>query len=442
MLEILLVTVYAALALTIFGGRGMLAVLALVAYLVVYDYAFLNLEAALGRPVIAAKTFSEVLLVAAAVTVFAIQIRRRSWRRLDFVVIGALAVVTVTGLVGARAEVVAALEDYRVLMAPLVLAALLSLAVQAQPHDARNLRRTLLALGVATILLASYQYLTFDGDLEAVWRHDFLLALNLKQDPDYPIRMLQYQIVRDGALRASSVFISAIDFSIFAASIGVLAFVNLVVRRRWSSGLLTALAVVGVLVSQVRIGFIVLGMGAFLTLAFGSRSRLVRTAALLSPLLAIAAIFAYIVLGGGLNDPSTLGRLPQYTYLLREFSATGSGFGSYRGRFDSYFIYAGLTLGAGVLLLALAIAWIGARLERVDRLLTVARAHPEHRVLARFALVQLLASVVVFSVHHTAGSVSYFLVFLLAMLASRLAPPTHAPRDATSRPPVPPPEVA
>jgi hypothetical protein len=420
MLELLFLVAYAALALTVIGGKGMPAILALIVYLVVYDYAFLNLEAAVGRSLIAAKTFSEVLLVTATLAVFVVQVRRRAWRRLDFVVMGVLVLLTVTGLLFAGTDVVTALEDYRVLLAPLVLATLLSLSVPLRPLDARNLRRTLLAVGAVTIVIAAIQYAAFDGDLEGVWRHDFLLALKLEQDPSYPTRLLQYQIVRDGALRASSVFVSAIDFSIFAASIGVLAFVGMVVRRRWTHGALVALAIVGVLVSQVRIGFIVLAMGAFLTLAFGTRSRLVRAAALMTPIAAIAAIFAYIVLGGGLNDPSTLGRLPQYAFLAQEFTVTGSGFGSYRGRFDSYFIYAGLTLGAGALVLGLAIVWLGARLERVDRVLAVAGADPEHRVLARFALVQLLGLTVVFSVHHTVGSVTYFLVFLLAMIASRL----------------------
>ena len=421
MIEIAFISVYLALALLLLEPRtAFLTVFPFVVYLVVYDYLFLHLEQSLGHPVILAKSFSEVLLVMSLVVVFVVQASRRVWRPHTFSLIGLLAVVTVTGLAVARAAPISALEDYRVLLAPIVLAGLLSLTVQPRPVDLRRLRMLLLGLGVVTVLIAAVQHATFDGDLTSTWRHDFLLALKLEQNPEYRPHMIQYSIVRDGSLRASSVFISAIDFSVFAAFFGILAFVSLVVRRRPEYLVWVGVAIVGVAVSQVRIGFIVLAFGCAVTLLLTSRWRGVRLAAMLSPLGVIATILAYVALGGGLNDPSSMGRLPQYAFFLDAFSVSGSGFGSYRGRFDSFFIYAGLTLGAGIVLLGLTIAWTATRLERVDRQLGVCRAHVEERIAVRFALVQLLSAIVVFSVHHTAGSVSYFLVFLLAFIAARI----------------------
>lgn len=421
MIEIAFLAVYLALALLLIQPRtALLAVLPFVAYLVAYDFLFLHLEQWLGRSLIPAKTFSEVLLVTSLVVVFAVQVRRRMWRPFDFGLIGLLAALTVIGLVVASEAPTTALEDYRVLLAPVVLALLLSLAVRPDPVGLRRLRALLLGLGVVTILLAVFQYATFDGDLRSTWRHDFLLALKLEQNPEYRPHMIQYSIVRDGALRASSVFISAIDFSVFAAFFGILAFVSLIHRRRPQYALWMAVSVLGVAVSQVRIGYIVLAFGWTLTLLLASRWRPFRVVVILSPLFVIAVILAYVELGGGLNDPSSIGRLPQYAYLLDHFTLTGSGFGSYKGRFDSFLIYAGMTLGAGALLLGLAIAWTAVRLERADRHLARRGGHVEKRILVRFALVQLLSAIVVFSVHHTVGSVSYFLVFLLAFIATRV----------------------
>ena len=423
MIEIAFLTVYLALALLLLLSRtAFLAVLPFVVYLVVYDYLFLHLEQWLGRPLIFAKTFSEVLLVASCVVVFAVQARRRVWTAYSFALIGLLAAVTLAGLAVAHAAPTSALEDYRVLLAPIVLAGLLSLTARPGPVDLRRLRVLLLGLGVVTVLIAVFQYATFDGELTNTWRHDFLLALKLEQNPEYRPHMIQYSIIRDGSLRASSVFISAIDFSVFAAFFGILAFVSLVFRRRPQYVLWMGLSVLGVAVSQVRIGYIVLAFGWAVTLLLASRWRPVRIAAMLSPLFVIAVILSYVGLGSGLNDPSSMGRLPQYAYLLSEFSFTGSGFGSYRGRFDSFLIYAGLTLGAGVVLLGLAIAWTAVRLEHVDRRLAQRGGHVEERIAVRFAFVQLLSAIVVFSVHHTAGSVSYFLVFLLAFIGARVVP--------------------
>jgi len=421
MIEIAFIAAYLALALLLIQPRtALLAVLPFVVYLVAYDYLFLHLEQWLGRSLVPAKTFSEVLLITSVVVVFAVQVRRRVWRALDFAFMGLLAVVTVVGLVVTRAAPTTALEDYRVLLAPVVLASLLSLSVRPDPVGLRRLRVLLLGLGAVAVLIAALQYATFDGNPQSTWRHDFLLALKLEQNPDYRPHFIQYSIVRNGALRASSVFISAIDFSVFAAFFGLLAFVSLVHRRRPIDALWMVASVLGVAVSQVRIGFIVLAFGWTLTLLLASRWRTIRASVLLSPLLAIVVILAYVALGGGLNDPSSMGRLPQYAFLLDEFSLGGAGFGSYKGRFDSFLIYTGLTLGAGALLWGLSIAWLALRLERADHHLMKRGGHVEERILVRFALVQLLSAIVVFSVHHTVGSVSYFLVFLLAFLATRV----------------------
>lgn len=432
MVEAVFIFVYAALALLLLTRRGIYTVLALLLYLVVYDFMFLNLEAFLERPLIAAKTFSEVLIVASLVTVFVIQIRSRRWTRLDFAVMGALAVLTSTGLAFAGSEVLAALEDYRVLLAPLLLAALLSLAVRPDPTAARKLRRFLLALGALVIVIGVVQFLSYDGDMTSVWRHDFLLELKLEQDPDYQPRMLQYQIVRGDHLRASSIFISAIQFSIFSAFIGVYAFIAWLFLRHPVHLLTWLLSLVGVTVSQVRVGFIVVALGMVLAVLLGFRSRLVRLAAMLVPAFAIVAIFGYVVIGGGLNDPSTLGRIPQYEQMFREFTLSGGGFGSYKGRFDSFVIYSALTLGAGFALLLSAMVLIAVRLERVDRAAKAAGLHPESVILTRFALVQLLVALVVFTIHHTAGSVTYFLVFLVAMLAARVSHAHLEPRAAAA----------
>ena len=423
MIEFAFIVVYAAFALLLLTRRGMYAVLALLLYLLVYDYVFLHLEMLLDRSLVAAKTFSEILLATSLLTVFVVQIRSRRWTRADFALVGVLAVVTVTGLTLARAELVATLEDYRVLAAPIVLAALLSLATRVQEADARRLRRLLLTAGAVIIVIGVVQFVTYDGDMASVWRHDFLLELKLEQNPDYQTRMLQYQIVRNDRLRASSIFISAIQFSIFSALIGVYAFVAWLFLRSPHLLLLTLLALVGVAVSQVRVGFIVVALGVLLAMMLGYPSRFVRYAAMVVPALAIATIFGYVVIGGGLNDPSSLGRIPQYEYLVREFSLFGSGFGSYKGRFDSFVIYSALTLGAGFALVVAALLLIAARLQRVDRALKRMGAHPELKILSRFALVQLLVAFVIFTIHHTAGSFTYFLVFLQALLAIRLAAP-------------------
>ncbi len=433
MIDALFVGVHALLALFLFARWNRVSViLAYLAYLIAYDYVFLHLEAWLDREVLVGKLLGEALLLSALATVGGRRFTSATWSGPQLMAGVAIAAAAAIGLATSRVAIGEAMIDARTLIAPLAIALLFSTAVRIGPNEARAVRRTLLALGVGVVAMGVAQFATFDGNLDSAWRYEFLLNLKLEQNPDYPEHLAQHSVIRHGMLRASGPFISAIEFSMFVASIGLLGFVGFVRLRKRRYLWIVVAAVVGIAVSQVRIGFFALALGMLLTVLFGFRTRIVRAVALAAPAVSIVAVFGYVIWGGGLNDPSTLGRIPQYALGLERMSLLGHGFGSYHGRFDSYYIYAGLTLGVGALLILAAVVGSVARLERVDRHGLFRHHDPEQATLVRYALVNTLVLFVVFSVHHTAGGMYYFMSFLLLFSALRAGrepsgapPPVH-----------------
>lgn len=420
MIDALFIGVHALLALFLFAGWNRISViLAFLTYLVAYDYVFLHLETWFNQQFLVGKLLGEFLLLSALATVGVRRFTSVTWSGPHLTAGVAIGTATMIGLATSHVAIFDALLDARVLITPVAVAVLFSTAVRIGRKEARSLRRTLLGLGVAVVAMGVAQFVSFDGSLVSSWRYEFLLRLKLEQNPDFPVHAIQYSIVRNGMLRASGPFISALDFSMFVASIGLLGFVSMMRLRKRRYGMILLVAVVGIAVSQARIGFVVLGLGMLLTVLFGFRNKAVRGIALMGPAFSILAVFGYMIWGGGLNDPSSLGRIPQYVFGLERMSAVGHGFGSYHGRFDSYYLYSGLTLGIGAVLILAAVLSAVVRLERHDRHCLLRSRDDEVATLVRFSLVNTLVLFVVFSVHHTAGSVYYFMSFLLPFLALR-----------------------
>lgn len=83
-------------------------------------------------------------------------------------------------------------------------------------NDGHNLLNYIAFLVVLNAVKAIYDYYSFNGLVESSWRYDFLIELNLRNNPDYESRMAVYQIVRNDNLRSSGLFVSALEFSFIA----------------------------------------------------------------------------------------------------------------------------------------------------------------------------------------------------------------------------------
>jgi len=183
----------------------------------------------------------------------------------------------------------------------------------------------------------------FIRDLKVLWFYDFVNQIN-------PIESARFNYIRDGSLRACGLFISPLIQSILLGFstliLALFTFKNPEKRNpAWFAALfLTNLF--GLMLCRTRIGWFVLMGGLILAITHLYYQRLTLYQSYLLPVILILGTL-FILLFGFTNDPSALGRIPQYKLLFTHFNFFGFGFGhpSTLTVYDSMYISAGLTFG-------------------------------------------------------------------------------------------------
>ena len=181
---------------------------------------------------------------------------------------------------------------------------------------------------IAMTLYAFYTYMMPASEYKALWHYEFVAAQ--KQEAGVIGRFIEYQFVRDGRIRASGFFVSAIEFSLFCVVAFTLSVSAAVAGARGLPRaaflLLAVFFVAGIYVSQVRAGLLSACLALLVVLAFHALKKL-RPAPFLALPIALATISLAIValLGAGV-DASTAGRIPHYAAFTSEFQFPGYGF--------------------------------------------------------------------------------------------------------------------
>ncbi len=423
MTNLIFLTVYFTSSFLLFFRKSrFVLVLLVLLYLLLYDFIFLQLEDWLAIDITLSKTFLEVLLIFLLLAVTFKHIKKQTIGIFDIQVFAIFLSLSVIGIFISSVPLSEALKDLRILLLPMILSFLLVSVIQAKEIKFKLLINAYIFLAILIMAFGFYEFFTFDGDYTKTWRYEQLLELKLEQNPEQSpelvAHLLANQFIRNGELRVASIFISALDYSLFLGFFSIFIINYFFVRKNLLYLILFFLTVFALYTTNVRTGFIILILGLFLSYSLSSRVRLLYKFSFILPILTIAFSFMYIILGGFLNDASSIGRLDQYSYLFKNLSVLGSGLGSYTARFDSFYIYIFLTFGTATLLFLYFFYIVISRLARSYSQLKKPGSNPLARFFVKFSLVYILVMLYVFTFQHTAGSVNYFLFYLFPLISS------------------------
>jgi hypothetical protein len=290
-------------------------------------------------------------------------------------------------------------------------------------------------LTILNTMLALYQYATFNGDAQSTWRYDFLVDARQNNETETEDRFVNYQIVRDGNLRASGVFVSALQYSYTAALSAVYAFVMLLstwkrkplIAIGYTSAL--ALLILGMLASQVRASLVIFFISSAAYFICTKRTNSTtsyssKKAFLLILCSYLGLLLTIFVFGANSLDASAAGRAPQYIKAISEFSIIGAGLGRYKGQFDSDIVFGALTFGA--LFLVIPILFVQ-QIKKFSLRKDASSDGCAQIVTFGFCIATAAASVSLFQ--HLSGTVFYYMVWIL--LAASTA---HQPKSTRMQP--------
>ncbi|SOB97695.1 hypothetical protein SAMN05877809_10218 [Rhodobacter sp. JA431] len=253
-----------------------------------------------------------------------------------------------------------------------------------------------------------------------LWFYDFVaerkLALNTAE------RLIQYQFLRDGSLRATGVLISSVEYSFLSALMAIVAFIGLV-RSKNNLQVLLLLCVLmanicAIFMSQTRSGLIlfIFATALYALARIFDLKNMIKLAWI--PGL-FAGLFLMIVAASpGMWDASTRGRIIQYFSVLTEFRPQGYGTGAISNNSPTYrdTLYVSVlnTYGIfsviyfGLIFRPLRILSDGFRQQMLRR---------ETRIWSEITVYLILASIFVYAFHYSVGGKPYYLTFLFAYIA-------------------------
>ncbi|VDA96518.1 hypothetical protein BANRA_04433 [Klebsiella pneumoniae] len=123
--------------------------------------------------------------------------------------------------------------DWRDTVAPVLIMYLMVRTNVINFDDGDRILHFIALMVVGNSIIAIIDYYNFNGIAESSWRYDFLIDLNLKTDSDYESRMVVYQIVRNGNLRSSGLFVSALQYSYIAGMFCFYFYLKLLNSLKW-----------------------------------------------------------------------------------------------------------------------------------------------------------------------------------------------------------------
>jgi hypothetical protein len=266
------------------------------------------------------------------------------------------------------------------------------------------------------MLFGFYEYITFDGTVDSIWRYEFLLQAKKDINPDFMEHKVLYQVLREGSLRVSSMFISALDYSFYVATFGILTFIIILKLRNFYFLPLFIVILFSLYISQVRTGFIVLSLAIIIYFMINSRIKIIRRLSFYVPFIAIIATFLIMLTGNSWNDASTLGRLVQHLQLINEFTIFGSGMGKHAFSFDSLYIYVFLTYGVFGFLFFYLNYWLINKLIKINNRITDFNFDRHEIILLQFMIVFHLSVIYLFAFQHTLGSPTFFILYFFSLI--------------------------
>lgn len=406
-------------------------------FLFTLDYAnyYLRIDSSLSGYLV--KMYSEILLVFTAIYF----IKSLTSNRTKKIVFYSLLFFAATLIIGiSKNGALNAILDWRSSILPIALPLLLIYSKIINIKTAKKLIGFVCLLTLLNTTIALYQYATFNGDPQSSWRYDFLVDARQNNETENEERFVSYQIVRNDNLRASGIFVSALQYSYLAAFSAFYIFLQMLAVKRnkfvfylgYSS--LIFVFILGMLASQVRASLIILAVAIATYLICTKRKpngiQLLPKRALTLVLINYSILLLTLfVFGADTLDTSAVGRVPQYIKAISEFSIFGAGLGRYRGQFDSDLVYGSLTLGVMFLFIPYLFVRTFNKAFSKPALYSDGNAHI---VTLAFCIATSAATVSLFQ--HISGSALYFITWLLLFSsATRIYSPPHNPIMASKK---------
>ncbi|WP_375057339.1 hypothetical protein [Zobellella sp. DQSA1] len=377
-----------------------------------YDYISFYLKTALGFDIFSIKLFFEILVM----TAFVALLLRRKFEIADAIkILVIISMALFAAMVGFFDSLPVRMiyVDFRAIFLPLVLCSLL---LSIKYFDVINIR-LVFCFGIFMVMLngmiSVWDYATFSGDYESIWRYQSLLQSKLELYQNYNPGQLVYQVIRGDELRSSGFIVSALTASYIYAFCAIFFLYQLLGMRKEFfvfNVVLFFFMLAFIYVTQVRAGFLMVFFSFFVMFfyKFSHCLNLKKITMFLVPSVTFLLMVFYLMTGEGIGiDSSSLGRLVQYNYLALEFNLVGYGLGSFPGMFDSFFIYTLLEMG----MLSFLLLYV------IYKMLTSAVSH----YYRDFVYAQFSTFIFLCTFQHVAGSVYYFFFIFYLMCLSRQA---------------------
>jgi len=195
--------------------------------------------------------------------------------------------------------------------------------------------------GTVMAIYSIYSFLIFSGNLNDIWDYKFVLDAKMKAGL-IDARFVDYQFLRNGNLRASGFFVSALEYAMFMPIPTLLSFgyfkFNKNIKKIFFA-IITVINFFGIYVAQVRAGILLVFMGIILMFLIDKFKPSLRYL-LFSQFLLIMVTFLSMIFGDYVHDASALGRILQYVMAFMNFKVIGYGLGSkfVTTMFDSWYI--------------------------------------------------------------------------------------------------------
>jgi len=384
-------------------------------YLISYDFLFFNLEDIFNTKLFIFKTYFELIGLSMLTAYFFYVTKFFKFHKTIVIVLGFVFFSIVYSMI-LNKDIVAIVKDFRLFFLPILISLFFYYLKIFQLINIRRLIIFYIFISIMLILYGFYEYIVFDGTVDSIWRYEFLLQAKKDLNPDYLDHRVLYQVLRDGSIRVASIFISALDYSFYLATFGILIFIMILKLRNIYFIPLFIIILFSLYISQVRTGFILLFLGIVIYFLINSKIKIIYLLSFCVPVIAIIGTFLVMLTGNSLNDTSTLARLVQHYQLINEFTVFGSGMGKYAFSFDSLYIYVFLTYGVFSILFFYIQYWIINKLIIVNNNIRKINFNRYEIVLVQFMIVYHLVSLYLFAFQHTLGSPTFFILYFFSFI--------------------------
>ena len=384
-------------------------------YLLSYDFLFFNLEAIFNTKLFIFKTYLESIILIMFIGYFVYLINFFKFHKSFLLLIGFI-FFSILYSVLLKQDIVAIVKDFRMFFLPILLSLLFYLLKIFESINVRKLVFFYISISIILILYGFYEYIVFDVTVNSIWRYEFLLESKKDLKPGYLDHKVMYSVLRDGSIRVSSLFISALDYSFYLAMFGILIFIMIFNLRKTYFIPLFIAVLVSLYISQVRTGFILLILGTVIYFLLNSKIRIIYLLSFFLPFIFIIGTFLVMFSGSALNDTSILGRLVQYYQLITEFSVLGGGIGTYAFEFDSLYIYLFLTYGLFGILFFYLQYWIIRQLIKVKYAINRLCFNRYEVVFVEFMIIYHLVALYLFAFQNSLGSPTFFILYFFSFV--------------------------